>query len=346
MNHKRHYGCLNQESTTTPTPLPSIPVFFPTESQKHLREEREQRADSYTPRLHPDKQAGCDCSAHLGLQAGKQSQALRFRYTSMPQRLLWAWNCPVAGYKAQTTDCVRPTPFSIGIALCCCIDKLTVGAWACGFSYCCWGNFPGSDLQWPPDLAGQGQGHCAAEVEAGRSKGKYNSYHKKASWQSLLLLYVMLLVFLYRLKATSETGGRINSARCWTNPEWPSTLVGYRYKPGSCKGKSLKLQYLLVHFFAITSFTYLKIRELEKRSNQERLESARNRVAQAYKLWFYRVNQVLGVMQTIINKSRQEGEVGNKFQRIMTLDQVIKKSLHACPWNHRLHSLFRSSRSL
>lgn len=31
---------------------------------------------------------------------------------------------------------VRLTPFSIGTVLCCCIDKLTVGAWACGFSYC------------------------------------------------------------------------------------------------------------------------------------------------------------------------------------------------------------------
>lgn len=68
------------------------------------------------------------------------------------------------------------------------------------------------------------------------------------------------------------------------------------------------MQHLLVCFFAINAFTYLKIRELEKRSNQERLESARNCMAQAYKLRFYRVNQVLGVMQTMINKSRQEGE--------------------------------------
>lgn len=184
MNRKRHYGCLNQEFTTIPTPLPSIPVFFPMETRKHGKEEREERADSYTPRLHPDKQAGCDCGAHLGLWAGKQSQASQFRCTSMLQRLSWAWNCPVGGYKAQTTEYVRPIPFSIGIVLCCCIDKLTAGAWACGFSYCPWGNFPGSDLQWPPDLAGHGQGDYAmgnSEVEAGRSKGKYNNYCRKAS---------------------------------------------------------------------------------------------------------------------------------------------------------------------
>jgi len=63
----RHYGCLNQKPTTAAAPLPSIPVFFPMESRKHAREKREERADSYTPRLHPDKQAGCESSAHLGL---------------------------------------------------------------------------------------------------------------------------------------------------------------------------------------------------------------------------------------------------------------------------------------
>lgn len=133
------------------------PVIFPVETRKPDREGREERADSYTPGLHPDKQAGCDCCAHLGLWAGNQSQTLPFRCTSMPQRW-WAWNCPVGHYNAQATDCGRCTPSSIGIVLCCCIDKITVEAWACGFFYCCWGNFPVWDLQWPPDLAGQGPG--------------------------------------------------------------------------------------------------------------------------------------------------------------------------------------------
>lgn len=191
---------LNRDSTTAPTPLPSISVFFPMESRKHGRQEREERADSYTPRLHPDKQAGCDCSAHLGLWLENSPKPCS---SDVPLCLKGCCEHEISLCLAikpkQLT--VRLTPFSIGIALCCCIDKLTVGAWACNLSYCCWGNFPGSDLQWPPDLAGQGQDHCAvgnSEVEAGRNKA-----------------------------------------------------------------------------FATNSFTYLKIRELEKRSNQERLESTR-----------------------------------------------------------------------
>lgn len=49
----------------------------------------------------------------------------------------------------------------------------------------------------------------------------------------------------------------------------------------------------------------LKIKELEIRWNQERRESEKN-VAQAYKLWFYRVDQILGVMQTMTNQDKKE----------------------------------------